>query len=281
MAASQILPGLSVKEELDWKLSIFLTYIFTIYLLSLVEMNILPGLLLVCVFLHFPLSTLRHSKWSVYRFKTLMEMDCMHQTVAFFLQNSFFVMNGKNESSIFGAAIAIVSSNITMEGKLSFISNSAVCGGAIDAHSSTISMKGDVMFQNNSASRIGGAIRIRSSNITMEGELSFISNSAVNAGVIDAKSSTISMKGDVMFQNNSASADGGAIVTHSSNIAMEGELSFISNSAEYAGAIDAYSSTISMKGDVMFQNNSVSVYGGAISTQSSNIRYGRRTEFHQ
>ena len=188
------------------------------------------------------------------------------------LQNSFFVMNGKNKSCIlFGAAIAIVSSNITMEGKLSFISNSAVYGGAINAYSSTISIKGDVMFQNNSVSADGGAIATHSSNIAMEGELSFISNSAEYAGAINAYSSTISMKGDVMFQNNSASVYGGAIATHSSNIAMEGELSFISNSAGYAGAIDAYSSTISIKGDVMFQNNSVSVYGGAIRIKSSNI----------
>ena len=188
------------------------------------------------------------------------------------LQNSFFVMNGKNKSCIlFGAAITIVSSNITMEGKLSFISNSAVYGGAINAYSSTISIKGDVMFQNNSASADGGAIATHSSNIAMEGELSFINNSAEYAGAINAYSSTISMKGDVMFQNNSASVYGGAIATHSSNIAMEGELSFISNSAGYGGAIVAYSSTISIKGDVMFQNNSVSVYGGAIRIKSSNI----------
>ena len=196
------------------------------------------------------------------------------------LQNSFFVMNGKNKSRIlFGAAIAIVSSNITMEGKLSFISNSAVCGGAITADSSTISIKGDVMFQNNSASADGGAIATYSSNIAMEGELSFISNSAEYAGAIAADSSTISIKGDVMFQNNSASAEGGAIATHSSNIAMEGELSFISNSAEYAGAIAADSSTISIKGDVMFQNNSASAEGGAIATHLSNIAMEGKLSF--
>ena len=197
------------------------------------------------------------------------------------LQNSFFVMNGKNKSCIlFGAAIAIVSSNITMEGKLSFISNSAVYGGAIDAHSSTISMKGDVMFQNNSASRFGGAISIASSsNITMEGELSFISNSAVGGGAIFASSSTISMKGDVMFQNNSASRIGGAIRIRSSNITMEGKLSFISNNAVLAGVIDAKLSTISMKGDVIFQNNSASRIGGAIRTRSSNITMEGKLSF--
>ena len=196
------------------------------------------------------------------------------------LQNSFFVMNGKNKSCIlFGAAIAIVSSNITMEGKLSFISNSAVYGGVISAYSSTISMKGDEMFQNNSASRIGGAIRIRSSNITMEGKLSFISNSAVYGGAIHAYSSTISMKGDEMFQNYSASRIGGAIRIRSSNITMEEKLSFISNSAVYGGAIHAYSSTISMKGDEMFQNYSASRIGGAIRIRSSNITMEGKLSF--
>ena len=188
------------------------------------------------------------------------------------LQNSSFAMNGKSKScTLFGAAIATQSSNITMEGKVSFICNTAVNGGAIAAKSSTISMKGDVMFQNNSASAYGGAIVIVSLNITMEGKLSFICNSAVYGGAIDAYSLTISMKGDVMFQNNSASKHRGAIAIVSSNITMEGKLSFISNRAVYAGSISAESSTISMKGDVMFQNNSASHYGGAIAIQSSNI----------
>ena len=197
------------------------------------------------------------------------------------LQNSFFVMNGKNKSCIlFGAAIAIVSSNITMEGKLSFISNSADYGGAIAADSSTISIDGDVMFQNNSASDSVGAIAIVSSNITMEGKLSFISNSAVYGGAIAADSSTISIDGDVMFQNNSASDYVGAIAIESSNITMEGKLSFISNRADCGGAIVAAdSSTISMKGDVMFQNNSASVVGGAIVIFSSNITMEGKLSF--
>ena len=201
------------------------------------------------------------------------------------LQNSSFTMNGKNKSCmLLGAAIiATQSSNITMEGKLSFISNSAVFAGAIAADSSTISIDGDVMFQNNSASDSGGAIAANSSTIGIKGDVMFQNNSAsVYGGAIVAISSTISINGDVMFQNNSASFHGGAIAANSSTISIKGDVMFQNNSASvYGGAIVTISSTISIKGDVIFQNNSASIFGGAIAVfQVSFIIMDGSISFH-
>ena len=186
-----------------------------------------------------------------------------------------------NSASVYGGAIATHSSNIAMEGELSFISNSAGYAGAIDAYSSsTISIKGDVMFQNNSASRIGGAITIRSSNITMEGEVSFISNSAENAGAIYAYSSTISIQGDVMFQNNSAQLGGAMFLSDSSCRHLESAfLTFHNNQAVKGGAVYVTDSIFYLGDYSWFTGNHAETQGGAISAQSSDIHVQGNVHF--
>ena len=199
------------------------------------------------------------------------------------LQNSFFEKNGKSRSCTFnlGGAIAIQSSNITMEGNLSFISNSAYHGGAIVANLSTINIKGDVMFQNNSASVYGGAIAANLSTISIKGDVMFQNNSAsAYGGAIAAELSTISIKGDVMFQNNSVFVFGGAIVVLRVNITMDGNVSFLDNGAYLGGALTLFDTSCRhLEGAYLTFHNNRAVKGGAVYVADSMFYLGGYSSF--
>ena len=169
----------------------------------------------------------------------------------------------ENFAASYGGAMAVVDSNLTMYGRVSFESNSAdLGGGAITVNSSrdassssVISCSGkSIIFRNNTSKGSGGAIYAGS-----------YSQSSHNATVI------VELR-DVLFEGNTAVLNGGATYSFNSITNMTGTVDFNYNSAQRGGAM-AFSGTTSKLHlteplTTNFVENSATLGGGAIFIQN-------------
>jgi predicted outer membrane repeat protein len=127
--------------------------------------------------------------------------------------NVSFVEN----SAVGGGAIAIVTSTLTMYGRVLFEGNSAKYGGAIYAQDASVELR-NVWFERNTAILKGGAIYADNALINMTGTLHFVKNSAERGGAIAFAYGLRSLNKLLLieplmtnFTENSASVSGGVI----------------------------------------------------------------------
>ena len=150
--------------------------------------------------------------------------------------------------------IIAVSSSLTIQGSVSFTSNSApfiadmhhsrnttsflVIGGAITSIQSQVTLRDSCQFITNTAN-IGAAILAIESKILIEGEMTFNSNTALTSGgAIYAFHSEINFGGKIKISNNTALDSGGGIYVVASTLRLlSGHLNVERNIAKYGGGV--------------------------------------------
>ena len=192
-----------------------------------------------------------------------------------------------------GTSIHAINHNISLNGKVLFLNNTAENGiGIYISNHSTVILNenSDVSFVHNFAKYKGAAVFLRNhSSITFDQNsiVTFTNNSATNGAVYSDTGSNVTFKGNchVLFSGNSATQSGAAIYSDNSHIAFtENSNTTFSNNyvytddtsrcvSEYYYGYDHYGgsiysrnfSKIAFKGSsTTLFNNNIADYGGAI-----------------
>ena len=191
-----------------------------------------------------------------------------------------------NGSAIYGGAIAVLRSSLTLD-RVSFIGNTASnAGGAVHvSNRADVSFDGETTFCDNNAFD-GGAIYIEDGSTALwRGHTVFSNNSASGngGGVFVASSSSTVWTAKSHFLSNSANFSGGALhLANSSNASWSGETAFFYNTAIGGGGalyVGTYSSTV-WTATLHFLANSANLSGGALYVEeSSNASFAGETTF--
>ena len=127
--------------------------------------------------------------------------------------NNHFI---NNTSGYCGGAIITILSNITVQGMLSIVNNSADQGGAVYGLWAMFDFEecANVTFDNNAAMQGGGAIYNLDSKLSTKGSLSFLNNSATIGGamlLVGTSKLILSKSSVTVYSQNHADENGGAI----------------------------------------------------------------------
>ncbi|WP_157082479.1 beta strand repeat-containing protein, partial [Methanobrevibacter cuticularis] len=174
--------------------------------------------------------------------------------------------------------IFIISNNLNVTFiNITFANGRSTDGGAIyNQYFATTMTFINCTFTNNNATRWGGAISNNGANMIVNGS-TFINNKATNQGgaIYNTGGVNMSVSGST-FINNSAgygvgASYGGTIRNDAANFSVSGS-TFINSSAVYGGAIFTTDTgpNVSVR-DSNFTNNTANLFGGAISTQGTNM----------
>ena len=207
---------------------------------------------------------------------------------------------------LFGAALMISASNVTITKNNMSIGNTATAGGSIFLYDSTLMLNGTNRFINNTSrgrSQVrgldsmcnytisnymyylgGGAIICVKSTLMINEYSSFTRNTATSlsdGGAISAQVGTISICGSISFHSNHA-YHSGAMILDGVSLKLCGNLSLVNNCALVdGGALYIYDTSIIFEGNctlsvpsctstpttpVIFRQNKAKIVGGAIST---------------
>ena len=166
-------------------------------------------------------------------------------------------------------------SEVMIDDKMSFISNSAPTGAALYIIRSTVKSCGPVFFSENTAT-LNSNVYILNSDGQFEGSILMTNN----VGSFFAFNSNISFSGCMVFLNCSSPEDttanfkeGGALSLYQTTLNLQGRSRFENNHAEVGGAIVGTESEIFVKdsAEVVIINNTANTSGGGIYLSQSDL----------
>ena len=199
-------------------------------------------------------------------------------------ENSKFISNHCtcSERCYLGCGIAAFNSNLTFSGSTTFLKNNLEKGCheysavAIFAVTSTLRFTGTNTFLGNVNSAIGGIIQIRFDTIlTFHGVNKFINNSGC---AIYASHGNVLFSGTNEFIGN---FNGGAIHTENTALALIGTNSFINNSAYNGGAIcTSHNVALIFNGTNNFINNSANEGGVIFAAVNTSLVFTGNSSFN-
>ena len=175
-----------------------------------------------------------------------------------------------------GAAIMMVTSNVTFRGDDTFINNTAISGGSIYLSDSRLTFNGTSLFLNNTSlgyskevlnkalslckyrdivdeinNGSGGEIFCTTSYLRFYEHSNFTGNLANSlGGAILMHAGALTIQGNILFDRNIAKLeDGGAMLLNNTNLKIDGILYLKYNEAANGGSIYI------LKGELIIQGN--------------------------
>ena len=196
-----------------------------------------------------------------------------------FLNNCWLCSNGRCDGFYltpicFGGGVFVDSSNLSINGSITFSGNSAWRGGGVNAKNrSNVYIHDNTTFSGNSATLDGGGVTVwDSSKVYISGNTTFSGNLASEhgGGVSAGGSSSVTISGNTTFSGNIAKYNGGGVETRlRCNVYIRENTTFSGNSAgEDGGGVSAqYSRNMYIGGNTTFSGNSAGRDGGGVRAQ--------------
>ena len=223
----------------------------------------------------------------------------MSRDSALLIHNSMF----SKIRGLFGTALMLLASNVTVSGTSMFINNMAASGGSIYSSDSMLILDGATHFLNNTSSRYskaminrkmllcnevydeivrtkkramrnGGAIFCITSYLKINEYSSFTGNGANSyGGAILVDTGDFTIQGNAIFTKNTAYKNGGAILLHNTSSSIIGNLSLIDNKASIGGGISVIKGNLIIQGYALFNKNSANKRGGAMHVSQATFKF--------
>ena len=226
------------------------------------------------------------------------------------LINSSFV----GISGLYGAALAVLRSNVTFSGNTTFTYNQAYVGGAIFSINSSLIFTGSNTFMNNtvpyySSTDPDTALCTYSNTTTAMGGLSgsggtiaslcslpslskkndergswffFYLRNSLDYTEIGINCSFLKISGNSTFVTNQAYTIGGAIITIYSSLILEGLVSFVNNTSYFHGGALAILGSSDPEVRFLIEHmsfiNNSGIYGGALIVNEATVFFDSTDE---
>ena len=186
-----------------------------------------------------------------------------------------------NSAGVYGGGLWAQDGNVNCFGNSTFTGNSAVYGGAIGVGKSVLSLSGNISFTINLALGLGGGLYMQNSSGLFSGYNAYIRNSAwEKGGGVAILGSILEFNGIYNLTNNLVLKEGGGIYAQESNVLFTGEGFFIHNLVGYNGGGFMAANTIAIfKGSNSFRNNSAGNGAGVITIKNSSLEFCGNTSF--